>query len=534
MQPAARTWRRWRLPVICLLLMAAALTLPSLWRWADFDPAPQASLSISAALVLPLSALLLLVWFFVLSGLGKGIKIAGGVLLATLAGTALATVRTFDVDGNLRPILHFRWEPAPEDELDRYREQEEASQPAKLSPIDLTVHKLTDFPRYRGVLGDGVVLPLEPFSFDWSSTSPKELWRQPCGGGYSGFAVAGNVAITAEQRRDEEAIVCYDRATGRQRWVYSYPEHFRDITGDGPRATPTIHKGRVYNFGATGELVCLDGATGDKLWQRNAVKDSKAKVVTWGMTSSPLIVEDLGLVIVNPGIDPGNNAGKALAAYHLKDGTIAWAKGEHAAGYSSPQLVKLAGRPQVLNFDAAGLVGIDPSSGNELWRYRWKTYQDMNIIQPVVLGGDRVFVASEGSNGCALLQVKRKGDDLHATVVWANRSLASKFSNPIAVGAAIYGLSLGTMVCLDLETGERRWRGRYYGHGQILSIGGALLVMSERGYVALVKADPRGFRELAQMDVFADKTWNTPAIAGHQLFVRNAREMACFELPLRD
>jgi outer membrane protein assembly factor BamB len=520
-----------------LLISAVALAVPSLWWWADFNPAPTNALSLIAKILAPLCWLFVLVWFFALSGLGRRVKVVGALVLLALAGTAVAAVRNVDVDGNLSPLFHFRWESVPEEALDRHREAEQATTASDLPPIDLTVHKLLDFPRYRGVLADGIVLPLEPFATDWSKTPPKRLWQQPCGGGFAGFAVAGNVAVTVEQRRDNEAVVCYDRDTGHERWVYSYPARFRDFTGDGPRATPTIHKGRVYSFGATGELVCLDGATGKKVWQRNAVADSEAKVITWGMTSSPLVVDDqdMALVIVNPGIDPSNNAGKAVAAYRLGDGEIVWAKGEHAAGYSSPQFVRrLAGRPQVLLFDAGGLAGFDPATGAELWRHGWKSFQGMNIIQPLVLHGDRVFLSSEATNGCALLKVVRKGDAFAVDVVWANRSLASKFSNPIAVGSAIYGLSTGTLVCLDQATGERLWRGRYYGHGQVLSIGGALLVMSEHGYVAVVAAGPKRFRELARLDVFADKTWNTPALAGRQLFVRNDREMACFELPLRD
>jgi outer membrane protein assembly factor BamB len=210
-------------------------------------------------------------------------------------------------------------------------------------PLDLTVDEQRDSPRYRGVAGDGLVNPLRPLGNDWSKTSPKFLWTRPCGGGFASFAVAVDVGIMLEQRGDSEAVVCYNRASGLEQWVYSYPGRVvRDLIGAGPCATPTIHMGRVYSFGARGELVCLDGKTGAKIWQRNAVADSMARVAPWGMSSSPLIVEEQGLVIVNPGIDADNNAGKALAGYRLTDGELVWARGNHAAGYSSPRLVELA------------------------------------------------------------------------------------------------------------------------------------------------------------------------------------------------
>jgi outer membrane protein assembly factor BamB len=157
----------------------------------------------------------------------------------------------------------------------------------------------------------------------------------------------------------------------------------------------------------------------------------------------------------------------------------------------------------------------------------------MNIIQPIVLSGSRVFVASEASNGGALLQIVKSENGFEAQVVWETKELASKFSNPVAVGGAIYGLSLGTLVCLDERSGERLWKGKRYGHGQLLAAGGVLIVGGERGSVALVAADRKAFRELASLKVFTDKTWNTPALAGRRLFLRNAGEMACVELPGR-
>lgn len=526
------TRRRWLFPVALLLLSACAVALPDLWEWADLDPSPRSAMELSGKFVALGCWLIVAVWFFAFSGLSSRVKLATLSVLLLLAAGGVAAVAEVDVDGNLRPIFHYRWEPRPQDALARHLE--EAATPSGLPRIDLTVDLVSDFPRYRGLRGDGIVTPVDLLEFDWSKKAPEPLWRQPCGGGFSGFAVAGNVAVTLEQRGEDEVVVCYDRGTGRQRWAHSYPARFHDFTGDGPRSTPTIHKGRVYSLGATGELVCLEGTTGKKRWAVNVVEDCEAKVVTWGITSSPLIVDDLGLVVVNPGIDPKSNAEKAVAAYRLEDGRRAWANGKYAAGYSSPLLVTLAGRKQVLLFDAGGLAGFDPKSGKELWRHEWTTFQGMNIIQPLVLDKDRVFLSSEASNGCAMLQVTSKGGRFSADVLWANKQLASKFANPIAVGGSIYGLSTGTLVCLDADTGRRNWRGKYYGHGQMLSLGGALLVLSERGYVALVAADRKEFRELARMEVFKDKTWNTPAVAGRQLFVRNDREMACFELPVRD
>jgi outer membrane protein assembly factor BamB len=251
------------------------------------------------------------------------------------------------------------------------------------------------------------------------------------------------------------------------------------------------------------------------------------------MTSSPLVVDDL--VIVNAGVDPANNAGRALVAYARKDGKRVWGAGTHQAGYSSPVLATLQGRRQVLIFDAGGLAGHDLKTGEELWRHPWPAWQDMNITQPLLFDGDRVFISSQLSNGGAMLRVTRKGSAFGVEVVWESNQLATRQANPVRVRSHIFGLHNGSLVCLDAETGKRRWKGKEYGQGQLLAMPGALFIQSERGDLVLVADDPRRFRELGRMNAFADRrTWNTPALAGRHLFLRNDAEMACYELPLRE
>ena len=252
----------------------------------------------------------------------------------------------------------------------------------------------------------------------------------------------------------------------------------------------------------------------------------------WGMAGSPLVLGDK--VIVNPGIDEANNARQAVAAYDRKTGKRLWASGEHKAGYSSPQLATLAGKSQILLFDAGGLAGFDPDVGTELWRHPWETFNNMNIIQPLVFGDDRVFISSELSNGCAMLRVTRQGDKFAVETVWANKQMGARYCNPVAFAGHIFGLSNGFLVCLDEATGKRVWKDGRYGNGQLVRSGSLLVVTSEAGEVALVAADPERYRELAKLRLFdASKTWNTPALAGNQLFVRNHEELACLELPAK-
>jgi outer membrane protein assembly factor BamB len=521
--------RRFWFPLAVLIVIALAAFVPRIWDGLELDPGPLMTIRMVCTWLGLAGVVALPVWFFVFSGYARMTKLAvlGLVLLA--GGVVAGLVRRLELSGGWEPMLRWRWQADPAARFDEYLAQKPATD--NLPPIDLTIGPL-DFPRYRGTRGDGVVNDVR-LATDWS-TPPRLLWRHPCGGGYAGFAVAGNVAITLEQRRDQEAVVCYDRASGVERWVYAYPALFHrsePMGGDGPRATPTIFDGAVYSLGATGILVCLDGASGRERWQVNILEDNGAANASWAMSGSPLIVDNC--VIVNPGMDPARNAGMSLAAYDRKDGKKLWAANNRAAGYSSPTLATLAGRRQILLFDGVGLAGFDPGNGGELWSHPWETMLGMNIIQPLVVGADRVLISSELSNGAALLQIGRQGESFTVEEVWHNRNLASKFSSPVLHERHIFGLNYGILTCLDAATGARLWKDKRYGHGQILLADDVILVLSEKGEVALVATDPAGCRELARLAALDGKTWNTPALAGNQLFVRNHTEMACYELPLQ-
>src|SRR5262249_53256837 len=184
------------------------------------------------------------------------------------------------------PRFHFRWERPPEDELEAHRQRQGAVPAAAV-----TLAGDADCPAYRGEHRDGVVHG-PALARDWG-TQPPLLWRQPGGGGFA--AVAGNAAITIEQRRDREAVVCYDAATGRERWVRDYDAHFQEaMGGPGPRATPTIIDGEVYSLGATGRLLCLDEATGRLKWEKDILKDNDN--LQWGMSGSPLVYDRVMVV----------------------------------------------------------------------------------------------------------------------------------------------------------------------------------------------------------------------------------------------
>jgi outer membrane protein assembly factor BamB len=103
---------------------------------------------------------------------------------------------------------------------------------------------------------------------------------------------------------------------------------------------------------------------------------------------------------------------------------------------------------------------------------------------------------------------------------------------PDRAGGFVYGLDDGVLTCIDPATGERRWKSGRHGHGQLLLVGGLLLVQTEDGELVLVDPSPDAYRELTRFAALDGKTWNPPALAGALLVVRNDREAAAYELPV--
>jgi len=106
--------------------------------------------------------------------------------------------------------------------------------------------------------------------------------------------------------------------------------------------------------------------------------------------------------------------------------------------------------------------------------------------------------------------------------------MKNKFNSSVIHEGFVYGLDEGILTCVDVNTGQRRWKGGRYGYGQVILASGHLIVISDTGELALVRATPDQYSEIAKFAALEGKTWNYPALAGGRLLVRNANEMAAF------
>ena len=481
----------------------------------------------------------------------KRIAIFAGLSVAILIVAAgamyLAGVRIV-LDGGGSPQLRFgRSADAQAEAIARHRAAQRQAQPASATstpasplPAPPTADPAAAAPKphadpsralaaywtdFRGPTRDGHYRQQE-IRTTWPAEGLKPIWKQPVGGGYASFVAANGVAFTIEQRANEEVVAAYDIATGREAWTNAWTGTFREMMGgDGPRATPTWHDGRLYALGASGELRSLDAATGRMLWRTNILEDAGAANLQWGMAAAPLIVDDSVIVL------PGGSGGKSVVAYNRTTGRRAWSALDDTAAYSSPMLVTLAGVRQILVFSASRLMGITPDRGAVLWEYPWTTQYGVNASQPLLLDERRVFVSTGYGTGAAAIELTPSGDGgLTVKELWRTNRMKNQFTSSVLHEGFIYGLDEAILACIDAATGELKWKNGRYGYGQVMLASGHLIVLTESGEIALVAATPERFTEIVRFPAIDGKTWNHPAIADGYLLVRNIGEMAAFDL----
>ncbi len=487
-------------------------------------------------LILAFSAVMsLLVWFLLQSGHSPRLKRAVGWGLLGAVALGCAVLRIERVSGDLVPEFVFRWTPS----RDRLLPSAAARAASDASAVAGWEPTPEDFPRFLGPAGSAS-LDAPALDTDWEGRPPERLWRRPIGGGWSGFAVCGDHAVTLEQRGDEEIVSCQSVPTGAVEWTVSVPgRHETVLGGVGPRSTPTIATGVAYTTGATGWLHAIDGASGRVLWKNNVLDDlgidaaAHAAAVAWGRAGSPLVTESLVIV---PGGGPRQDGGAvSLVAYDRATGERRWTGGDQQISYVSPVLATIGGREVVLTVNESSVAGHDPESGAELWRFDWPGHSnsDATCSQAHVLDGGRIFITKGYGVGAAAFG-SAAGTPTEFAPVWTRpAALKTKFTNVAIHEGHAYGLSDGILECVSLEDGRSRWKRGRYGQGQVLRVGGLLVVQAESGEVVLVRCTPEQHEVLARLAAIDGQTWNNPCLSGDRLLVRNAEEAACYRLPLR-
>lgn len=374
----------------------------------------------------------------------------------------------------------------------------------------------------------------------WPAEGPRVLWRRPLGEGYSAIAVHDQTLFTMYRRArrfwevlsaDQEVVVALDVATGQTKWQFAYDAPFSSDQGPGPHVMPQLVGDLLFAAGATGKLHCLNARTGERIWAHDLYQELGGTRLMFGYSSHPLPYLDKLIVAVG-GKD------KAVAAVDQKSGRILWAGGHFRNAYSSPILIRVAGRDQAVVLAAQGLFGVDPNNGTVLWSHPLSTDPGMAFCStPLWDPVNQILVFSGGADGfgATAIRITAEGPLFKAEPIWHDHRLGSAFGNLLLAGDTFY-LSRGYtgpafLTAVDIKTGQIRWSSREFAKASILAADGKLIILDEDGWLALAKPSPDGsLKILSKNRVLTTNAWTIPTLAGTTLYLRDRATILALDI----
>lgn len=392
-----------------------------------------------------------------------------------------------------------------------------------------------DWPQILGPSRNGVYTG-PALASAWPPSGPKKVWQRLVGAGFAGPVVVGGRLILFHRIGDQEFVESLDTRTGMSQWRFSYPTTYRDDFGfdEGPRAVPVVANGRIYTFGAEGQLNAIDLETGKGLWSVDTMRRFGVRKGFFGAAGSPL-VED-GRVIANVGGKDGGK-GAGIVAFNADTGAVLWTATDHDASYSSPVAATFGGKRHVVFFTRNGLIGLDPATGGILFQRPWRSRlaASVNAASPVIVG-DVIFVSATYGTGAAALRVQ--GNQL--TEIWSGDEIMSNhYATSVHFNGFLYG-SHGrqefnpSLRAVDLKTGAIKWSVDQFHAGSIILANDRLLIMRETGELVMAAATPGKYTPLAHAQILPLTVRSYPALADGFLYARSNDShndvMVCLDL----
>ena len=385
---------------------------------------------------------------------------------------------------------------------------------------------------------------------DWSEDRLPVLWNRAVGEGYSAPTVAFGRVFFFDRKDDMARVVALDATTGAEIWQAEYPTQYVDMYGysGGPRASPVVDGDRVYLFGVEGSLRALRFEDGELLWEIDTTGMFHVVQNFFGVGATPIVEGDLLIVMVGgspPDSPPIHSEqvrgdGSGIVAFDKRTGAIRYKLTDELASYSSPVIHEIGGRRWGLALMRGGLVGFDPALGKVEFEFPWRArkLESVNAATPILVDGAVLITESYGPGG-ALVR-PRPGD---YEVIWSDspkersKKIAAHWSTPIYHRGHIYGSSgessgNSDIRCLEASTGRVLWAEKLP-RATLLYADGHFVVLTERGRLLLVRAQPTEFESVTEIDLGAQlgfPSWNAPVLSHGRLLIRGSKNLVALEL----
>ncbi|RXQ95583.1 hypothetical protein EO244_06885 [Ancylomarina salipaludis] len=379
-----------------------------------------------------------------------------------------------------------------------------------------------DWTQFRGAARSGISTESIADS-QMSDPAPELIWKKKIGCAFSEITTSGDKLYTMLSEKTDslsgwEYMAAFDAQTGKEIWRNKVDSIFidKDGFGDGPRSTPLIGENTIFSFSSYGKLTAHAKTDGKQLWQVDFMKEFGSKLPRWGFSSSPVQVD--GILIM----EAGGTESRAFVAFDQNTGKLLWAKGKGNASYCSPLVAEIDGQTQIIFANQKTLSSYN-SKGETLWTYAMK--MNAPTAMPTLVDANKIFISTVRSSGFEIVEVK---NNMLSEVLQAP-TMKNDYSSTIYYKGHFYGFNVAALQCISAETGEKKWTKRGFGKGSLILVGDKLLVLSDKGQLIQIKADPTAYSEQRRFQAIEGKSWTAPSFVKGKLYLRNQTEMACYK-----
>jgi outer membrane protein assembly factor BamB len=379
-----------------------------------------------------------------------------------------------------------------------------------------------DWPQWRGIGRDCKVT-----GFKAPKAWPAELkqeWKVTVGFGDATPVLSGNRIYLSTRQGNDEVVLCLDAATGKEIWKNQYAA--AAVTGPaaahpGPRSTPSVADGKVFTFGATAILSCLDAKTGTVIWRR---ENPNNLVPQFFAAMSPLIVDNLCIVHV------GTKDNGEVLALDLKTGNEKWKWTGDGPSYSSPSVMTIDGKKHLIVQTEKNLISLNLTDGKLIWQIATPVQQRFyNCVSPYI-DGQTIYLTGQGT-GMKAVKVEKSGNEYVTKEIWSNAGVGAKWNTPVLKDGFLYGFTDQKRIyCLKASTGETAWMDNAVNSdfATLVDCGSLLIGLPSTSNLIVFKPESTAYSEVTKYKVSETPIYAFPVIAGNKIYIKDAESLILY------